>query len=82
MNDKIRKFKIEDGKIVMCDNKDFDGEFVHINDIKLMLLEEKKSIENQKSIKEITDDSSEWDKKFAYGLDVKLGLIKSLISKF
>lgn len=43
---KIRKFKIENGNAMMCEENDYCGEFVHINDIRLFLMEKKQYLEN------------------------------------
>ena len=43
---RIRKFKIENGNAVMCEENNYCGEFVHINDIRLFLMEKKQFLED------------------------------------
>lgn len=74
---KIRRFDLSDGKIVMTPDR--SGEFFHINDIELYLREQQRFLENMKAASNRSDAPSEWDKKYEYGLDEKIGLLNSLI---
>lgn len=81
--EKVRRFKIEDGNIVMCHNNEYPGgEFIHVNDIELLLREEIRQFENMIKTKPPLDkNSSEWDKKFDYSLRDKIELLDCLIEK-
>lgn len=79
LNTKLRKFRFEDNKIIMCGSKE-SGEFIHINDIELLLREEKRMMENMKAAKSHSDNQSEWDKKFIYGLDEKIEFVEHLLN--
>jgi len=81
--EKVRKFKIEDGNIVMCRNNEYPGgEFVHVNDVELLLREEIRQFENMiKTRPPLNENSSEWDKKFDYCIHNKIELLDCLIEK-
>ena len=57
MTPKIRHFKIENGKATI----DKDGEFLHINDIVLLIVTARKSVENM--IAALGDRDDDWVKK-------------------
>lgn len=81
--EKVRKFKIEDGNAVMCRNNEYSGgEFVHVNDVELLLREEIRQFENMiKTKPPLDENSSEWDKKFDYCIHDKIELLDCLIEK-
>lgn len=81
--EKVRKFKIEDGNVVMCCNNEYSGgEFVHVNDIELLLREEIRQFENMTKVRPPLDEnSSEWDKTYDYNLREKIKLLNHLIEK-
>lgn len=81
--EKVRRFKIEDGNVVMCRGDEYPGgEFIHVNDIELLLREEIRQFENMiKTKPPLDENSSEWDKKFDYSLRDKIELLGHLFGK-
>lgn len=80
MDVKIRKFKLKDGNVVMCGERDFDGEFIHRNDMELLihLLKDdlamlKRDCENRK------DD--EFSKKQLYAIDCETRMLDKILDK-
>ena len=57
---KLRHFKLEDGKMVMCDSS-FDGEFLHINDVELLLRNHR--IYKQNLVDQYENTDVEWQKR-------------------
>jgi hypothetical protein len=55
---KLRHFKLEDGKMVL---DDFNGDFVHVNDIELLFLKERNN--RQKLVDQYKDSDVEWQKR-------------------
>ena len=72
----IRKFIIKDGKAVIDDS----GEFFHINDIKLKLLEEQNACKNY--LEYISSKNDEWSEKEKYSEKKKIGFIEHLLNEF
>lgn len=68
MEPKIRRFKINDGAAII----DKNGEFLHINDIMLILIKERQR--TQSKIAVIGDNNDEWTEKckFAYKQQIEI----------
>lgn len=73
---KIRKFILEDDRVIIDD----DGEFFHINDIKLKLLEEQNSCKNY--LECISSKNDEWYQKEKYAEQNKIEFIEHLLNEF
>lgn len=58
---KVRHFKIKDGEAVMCTDNYCQGEFIHINDIILLL--EGKRRNKQALVDQFKDSEVDWEKK-------------------
>ena len=54
---KVRHFKLENGKLFV----DYDGDFLHINDIELLLRQ--KRDDRQRMVDEYEDCEVEWQRK-------------------
>lgn len=78
---RIRKFKIDNGNAVMCEENDYCGEFVHINDIRLFLMEKKQYLENnaeQYNPENNKGKESAWLKEQYTRCEAKIDLINEL----
>lgn len=74
---KIRKFKVEPTGATISK----DGEFIHINDIVLVLKEERESLKSKLEMnKACTDDDLR--EKRVYALKQKIELLDELLIKF
>ena len=72
MRPKMRRFKIENGSATISK----DGEFLHINDINLLLINERQSVQNMiNGIAAIDDD---WAKKAKNIYDGKIEILNEL----
>ncbi len=58
---KVRHFKIKDGEAVMCTDNYCQGEFIHINDIILLL--EGKRHDKQSLVDKYKDSEVDWEKR-------------------
>jgi hypothetical protein len=68
----MRRFAIENGKAVISSN----GEFLHINDINLLLIEERRSVQNM--IDSMGDRDDDWGKKAKNIYDGKIEVLNEL----
>lgn len=75
MTPKMRHFKIEDGKATI----DKDGEFLHINDIVLLIVEERRSIQSMIDVQGERDD--EWGKKSRFAYEQQIETLNKLQQK-
>lgn len=76
---KVRRFKIKDGEAVMCTDNYYQGEFIHVNDI-ILLLEEKKHYK-QTLVDKYKDSEVEWEKKCHDMNEECVYLINELLSE-
>ena len=74
---KIRKFKFDEKGPVMCD----DGEFLHINDLTLLLKEERQSNVNCLEINEKNKEPDDFTKKMIRIYKERIDLLDSLLNK-
>ena len=74
---KIRKFKFDEKGPVMCD----DGEFMHINDLTLLLKEERQTNVNCLEMNEKTNDPSAFQKNMSMLYKDRIDLLDSLLNK-
>lgn len=58
---KVRHFKIKDGEVVMCTDDYCQGEFIHINDIILLLKEKRHG--KQALVDKYKDSEVDWEKR-------------------
>ena len=72
MRPKMRRFAIEKGQAVISSN----GEFLHINDINLLLINERQSV--QKMIDVVADSDDDWGKKAKNIYDGKIEVLNEL----
>ena len=75
MTPKMRHFKIENGKATI----DKDGEFLHINDIVLLIVTARKSAENM--IAALGDRDDDWVKKSRLGYERQIETLNELQQK-
>ena len=75
MTPKMRDFKIENGKATI----DKDGEFLHINDIVLLIVTARKSVENM--IAALGDRVDDWVKKSRLGYERQIETLNELQQK-
>lgn len=75
MTPKMRHFKIENGKATI----DKDGEFLHINDIVLLIVTARKSVENM--IAAFGDRDDDWVKKSRLGYERQIETLNELQQK-
>lgn len=68
----MRRFAIENSKAVISSN----GEFLHINDINLLLIEERHSVQNM--IDSMGDRDDDWGKKAKNIYDGKIEVLNEL----
>ncbi len=74
---KIRKFKFDEKGPVMCD----DGEFMHINDLTLLLKEERQSNVNGLEMNEKIKEPDYLTKKMIIIYKERIDLLDSLLNK-
>ena len=72
MRPKMRRFAIENGKAVISSN----GEFLHINDINLLIINERQSVQNM--IDCMCDRDDDWGKKAKNIYDGKIEVLNEL----
>lgn len=75
MTPKMRHFKIENGKATI----DKDGEFLHINDIVLLIVTARKSVENMIAV--LGDRDDDWVKKSRLGYERQIETLNELQQK-
>ena len=75
MTPKMRHFKIKNGKATI----DKDGEFLHINDIVLLIVTARKSVENM--IAALGDRDDDWVKKSRLGYERQIETLNELQQK-
>ena len=75
MTPKMRHFKIENGKATI----DKDGEFLHINDIVLLIVEERRSIQGMIDVQGERDD--EWGKESRFAYEQQIETLNKLRQK-
>ena len=68
----MRHFKIENGKATI----DKDGEFLHINDIVLLIVTARKSVENMIAV--LGDRDDDWVKKSRLGYERQIESLNEL----
>ena len=71
----MRHFKIENGKATI----DKDGEFLHINDIVLLIVTARKSVENMIAV--LGDRDDDWVKKSRLGYERQIETLNELQQK-
>ena len=71
----MRHFKIENGKATI----DKDGEFLHINDIVLLIVTARKSIENMIAV--LGDRDDDWVKKSRLAYERQIETLNELQQK-
>jgi hypothetical protein len=72
MTPKMRHFKIENGKATI----DKDGEFLHINDIVLLIVEERRSLQGMIDV--LPKDESDWSKKSKYAYEQQIKMLDEM----
>lgn len=72
MEPKIRRFNIKDGAAII----DKDGEFLHINDIMLILIKERQR--TQSKIIVLGDRNDEWTGKSKFGYKQQIEMLNEL----
>lgn len=78
MRPKMRRFAIENGKAVISSN----GEFLHINDVILLLINERQSVQNMIDVMGDRDDDWEKKAKNIYGGKIEvLNELENFINK-
>lgn len=75
---KMRKFKLQEGDMVMCPEGDTSGEFFHVNDIKLLLNEKLSSLENQISQYPEGPDQKDHIKEMRFALSLEINIVKQI----
>ena len=75
MTPKMRHFKIENGKATI----DKDGEFLHINDSVLLIVTERKGIENMIAV--LGDRDDDWVKKSRLAYERQIETLNELQQK-
>ena len=79
MNVKIRKFKLKNGDAVMCDECDLDGEFIHKNDMQLLINTLKDELLMLKKDCESKDD--EFSKRQLYAISCETRMLDKILDK-
>lgn len=72
MRPKLRRFTIENGKATISSN----GEFLHVNDIMLLLINERQSV--QSMLDSMGDRDDDWGKKAKNIYDGKIEVLNEL----
>jgi len=69
---KMRHFKIENGKATI----DKDGEFLHINDIVLLIDEVRRGLQNM--IAALSNNDSDWSKNSKYDYEQRIKMLDEM----
>lgn len=72
MRPKMRRFKIENGSATISK----DGEFLHINDIILLIIKERKSVQGMLNVLPTNED--EWVKKSKLAYERQINMLDEL----
>lgn len=71
---KIRRFKIENGSAAISK----DGEFLHINDVMLLLINERQSAQNMIKVLPSPEKDDKWGEKSRFAYERQIDMLNKL----
>ena len=74
MRPKMRRFKIENGSATISK----DGEFLHINDIMLLIINERQSAQNMIKVLPSPEKDDKWGEKSRFAYEKQIDMLNEL----